>query len=130
MSFKGILLTQHDRNTHAELTDIDESGLPDGDVDVDVAWSTLNYKDGLAITGKGAVVRTWPMVAGIDVPTAWTTGAGDMTNGVDAVVVGIVKAVATVVGIASARCAIPVDASPETPREMIVRFVNPASTPG
>ncbi len=66
MTFKGIQLTQHDRVTHAELADIDEAGLPDGDVDVDVEWSTLNYKDGLAITGKGAVVRSWPMVPGID----------------------------------------------------------------
>ena len=66
MTFKGILLTQQDRNTQATLTDIDEAGLPEGDVDVDVAWSTLNYKDGLAITGKGAVVRHWPMGPGID----------------------------------------------------------------
>ncbi len=66
MTFKGLLLTQQERTTLATLADIDEAGLPDGDVDVDVEWSTLNYKDGLAITGKGAVVRSWPMVPGID----------------------------------------------------------------
>jgi acrylyl-CoA reductase (NADPH) len=65
--FKAILLTQGDnRQTLAALTDLDDSQLPDRDVTVDVAYSTLNFKDGLAITGKGAVVRTWPMVPGID----------------------------------------------------------------
>jgi acrylyl-CoA reductase (NADPH) len=45
---------------------VDESALPSGDVLVRVDWSTLNYKDGLAICNKGPVVRNWPMVAGID----------------------------------------------------------------
>lgn len=64
--FKGILLTQHERETVAQFTDIDPAMLPGGDVDIDVEWSTLNYKDGLAITGQGPVVRSWPMVPGID----------------------------------------------------------------
>jgi len=65
--FKAILLTQsQDRKTHAELVDLDDSRLPDRDVTVDVAYSTLNYKDALAITGRGAVVRSWPLVPGID----------------------------------------------------------------
>ncbi|MEP6972321.1 MAG: MDR family oxidoreductase [Betaproteobacteria bacterium] len=50
----------------ARLTERDASTLPDGDVTVRVEYSTLNYKDGLAITNRGPVVRSWPMVAGID----------------------------------------------------------------
>ena len=48
------------------MFDIDESVLPEGDVTVKVEWSTLNYKDGLAITGKSPVVRRFPMIPGID----------------------------------------------------------------
>ncbi|MGZ5179335.1 MAG: acrylyl-CoA reductase (NADPH) [Ramlibacter sp.] len=50
----------------ASLREVDDSFLPDGDVTVAVAYSTLNYKDGLAITNKSPIVRSWPMVAGID----------------------------------------------------------------
>ncbi|NBW48003.1 MAG: oxidoreductase [Betaproteobacteria bacterium] len=57
----------------ASVQDIDAAGLPDGDVEVAIEYSTLNYKDGLAITQKAPVVRTWPMVAGID-------GAGVVTS--------------------------------------------------
>ena len=68
--FKAILLQQtDDKKTRAELVDQDDSALPDParhEVTVDVAWSTLNFKDALAITGKGAVVRSWPLVPGID----------------------------------------------------------------
>ena len=46
--------------------ELDESQLPEGDVTIDVAYSTLNYKDGLAITGSSPVVRKFPMVPGID----------------------------------------------------------------
>ncbi|MBX3717518.1 MAG: oxidoreductase [Burkholderiales bacterium] len=64
--FKALYLTQEGRATRAELRDMDETELPAGDVDVRVEWSTLNFKDALAVTGKGAVVRKWPMVPGID----------------------------------------------------------------
>lgn len=65
--FKAILLTQtDDKKTRADLVEMDDSRLPAGDVTVDVTWSTLNYKDALAITGRGAVVRQWPLVPGID----------------------------------------------------------------
>jgi acrylyl-CoA reductase (NADPH) len=50
----------------ADLRDVDEAELPEGDVTVEVAYSTVNYKDGLAITGRGPVVRRYPMVPGID----------------------------------------------------------------
>ncbi|MGE6385311.1 MDR family oxidoreductase [Pseudomonas sp. NPDC078416] len=64
--FKGILINKDDKGYRAELTDIDHSQLPEGDVTVRVSHSTLNYKDGLAITGKGPIVRQFPMVPGVD----------------------------------------------------------------
>lgn len=64
--FKGILIEKDDAGYRANLKDIDEAQLPEGDVTVRVSHSTLNYKDGLAITGKGPVVRRFPMVPGID----------------------------------------------------------------
>jgi acrylyl-CoA reductase (NADPH) len=65
--FKALLLTQtDDGKTNAALTQLDDAQLPPGEVLVQVSHSTLNYKDGLAITGKAPVVRTWPMVPGID----------------------------------------------------------------
>ena len=64
--FKGILIEKDDTGYRANLKDIDEAQLPEGDVTVRVSHSTLNYKDGLAITGKGPVVRRFPMVPGID----------------------------------------------------------------
>ena len=65
--FKALLLTQSDdKKTQANLVDMDDAQLPARDVTVKVAYSTLNYKDALAVTGKGAVVRSWPLVPGID----------------------------------------------------------------
>jgi len=65
--FKGILLTRDENKVMS--VNVAELGLDDlmeGDVVVEVEWTTVNYKDGLAITGKGPVVRRWPMVPGID----------------------------------------------------------------
>jgi acrylyl-CoA reductase (NADPH) len=64
--FKGILIEKDDSGYRAGLREIDETGLPAGNVVVRVHYSTLNYKDALAITGKGPVVRHFPMVPGID----------------------------------------------------------------
>jgi acrylyl-CoA reductase (NADPH) len=64
--FKGILLSRDGEAFQAQVTDLDEARLPQGDVVVRVDYSTLNYKDGLALTNKSPIVRTWPMVAGID----------------------------------------------------------------
>jgi len=64
--FKGILIEKDEAGYRATLADLDEGRLPEGDVTVRVSHSTLNYKDALAITGKGPVVRTFPMVPGID----------------------------------------------------------------
>ena len=64
--FKAIVINKDDKGYRAELGELEESALPVGDVRVQVQYSTLNYKDGLAITGKGPVVRSFPMVPGID----------------------------------------------------------------
>lgn len=65
-SFKAIRIDKADKGTTAQLAQFDEAELMDGDVTVRVEWSTLNYKDGLALTGKAPVVRRFPMIAGID----------------------------------------------------------------
>jgi len=64
--FKAVLLNQGEKGTEAKLTELDESSLPPGGVTVQVEYSSLNYKDALAITGAGPVVRSFPMVPGID----------------------------------------------------------------
>ncbi|UGV24984.1 oxidoreductase [Rhodopseudomonas boonkerdii] len=65
-TFKAIRIDKADKGTTAALTQFDEAELMEGDVTVRVEWSTLNYKDGLALTGKSPVVRRFPMIAGID----------------------------------------------------------------
>ncbi|QLH73592.1 MDR family oxidoreductase [Rhodopseudomonas palustris] len=65
-TFKAVRIDKADKGTSAALTQFDEAELMDGDVTVRVEWSTLNYKDGLALTGKSPVVRRFPMIAGID----------------------------------------------------------------
>ncbi|MCL1045341.1 oxidoreductase [Shewanella electrodiphila] len=64
--FNGLLIEKDDQGYRAEVKAIDESLLPEGDVSVKVLYSTVNYKDALAITGKGPVVRQFPMIPGID----------------------------------------------------------------
>ncbi|MEQ4987540.1 MDR family oxidoreductase [Proteus vulgaris] len=63
---KALLVEQHDDKLNANVQDIDEKTLPIHEVIVDIHYSTLNYKDGLAITGKGKILRQLPMVPGID----------------------------------------------------------------
>lgn len=63
---KAVLIEKDEQGYQAKVTELPESRLPEGDVLVDVEYSTLNYKDGLAITGKGPIVRSFPMVPGID----------------------------------------------------------------
>ncbi len=74
-SFKGLQLSKGDKGTVAAWTDLTDADLMDGDVTVRVSHSTLNYKDGLAVTGKAPVVRRWPMIPGIDF--AGTVAASD-----------------------------------------------------
>jgi acrylyl-CoA reductase (NADPH) len=65
-TFKAIVVDKTDAGQTVTLRDFDEKDLMDGDVTVAVDWSTVNYKDGLAVTGKAPVVRRFPMIAGVD----------------------------------------------------------------
>src|ERR1700733_8148220 len=88
-TFKAIVITKTDSGTAAALTDFEERGLMEGDVTLRPEWSTVNYKDGLAVTGKGPVVRRFPMIAGVDAAAvveasshpAWKPGDKVLVNG-------------------------------------------------
>ena len=87
--FKSLQLNKTEAGFSAAIVDTDEAQLPAGDVLVQVDYSSLNYKDGLAITNSGPVVRSWPMVAGIDgagtvlesTHAAWKAGDRFVHNG-------------------------------------------------
>ncbi|ALQ08159.1 alcohol dehydrogenase [Pseudoalteromonas sp. Bsw20308] len=74
---KAIVINKEDNNYSASLSTIENSDLPNENVSIDVLFSTLNYKDGLAITGKGPVVRSFPMVPGIDLVGTVTNSTSD-----------------------------------------------------
>jgi acrylyl-CoA reductase (NADPH) len=65
-TFKAIVIEKAEGGQKVALADFDEANLMDGDVTVAVEWSTVNYKDGLALTGKAPIARRWPMIAGVD----------------------------------------------------------------
>jgi acrylyl-CoA reductase (NADPH) len=65
-TFKALLVTQNDGKFAASIQDLDRTALPAGEVLVHVAYSSLNYKDGLAVTGRPGVIRKYPMVPGVD----------------------------------------------------------------
>jgi acrylyl-CoA reductase (NADPH) len=65
-TFRAIVVDKVESGQTVRLTDFDEKDLMEGDVTVAVEWSTVNYKDGLAVTGKAPVVRRFPMIAGVD----------------------------------------------------------------
>ncbi|WP_436790224.1 acrylyl-CoA reductase (NADPH) [Yinghuangia sp. YIM S10712] len=73
--FAAILIDKVEKSQTVELTQADEAQLPDGDVTIDVEYSSLNYKDALAITGKSPIVRKYPMVPGIDLAGVVTDSA-------------------------------------------------------
>jgi len=87
--FKAIVIEKAESGTRSSLTDFDEANLMDGDVTIRVEYSTVNYKDGLAVTGKAPVVRRFPMIAGIDgagtvessTHPAWKPGDKVILNG-------------------------------------------------
>ena len=87
--FKAILLSKDGEAFQARVADLDEKELPEGDVLLRVEYSTLNYKDALAITNRSPIVRKWPMVAGIDAAgvvesshhPAWKPGDAAILNG-------------------------------------------------
>ena len=74
---KAIVINKEDNNYSASLSTIENSDLPNENVSIDVLYSTINYKDGLAITGKGPVVRSFPMVPGIDLVGTVTNSTSD-----------------------------------------------------
>jgi acrylyl-CoA reductase (NADPH) len=86
---KAILINKHEGAYGARLADVNESELPEAPVTVRIEYSTVNYKDGLAITGKSPVVRKFPMVPGIDLAgvvetsssAAWRAGDRVLLNG-------------------------------------------------
>jgi acrylyl-CoA reductase (NADPH) len=88
-TFKAIVITKAEGGTAAALTDFDEQDLMEGDVSLRPEWSTVNYKDGLALTGRAPVVRRFPMIAGIDAVAtvetsshaAWKPGDQVILNG-------------------------------------------------
>jgi acrylyl-CoA reductase (NADPH) len=88
-TFKAIRIDKADKGTTTALAQFDEAELMDGDVTIRVEWSTLNYKDGLAVTGKAPVVRRFPMIAGIDLAGTveqsshpqWKAGDSVICNG-------------------------------------------------
>jgi acrylyl-CoA reductase (NADPH) len=85
---RAVLAAEPDGPT-GRLTEIDEADLPEGDLLVRVNWSSLNYKDGLAITGKGRVVRSFPMVCGVDLAgTVVESGSAGFAAGDQVVVTG------------------------------------------
>lgn len=87
--FRALMLTQENKQTQANFVDLDDAALPAGDVRVRIDYSALNYKDALAVTGRGAIVRRWPLVPGIDLAgvveassdPAWSAGDRVVVNG-------------------------------------------------
>jgi acrylyl-CoA reductase (NADPH) len=87
--FSAIVIDKVDDKQSVALAQLDETNLPEGDVTIDVGYSTLNYKDGLAITGKSPIARKFPMVPGIDLVGTvrasdnadWKTGDQVVLNG-------------------------------------------------
>ena len=87
--FKAIVVDKAEGGQSVRLTDFDDKDLMEGDVTVRVEWSTVNYKDGLAVTGKAPVVRRFPMIAGVDFAgtvessshAAWKPGDKVILNG-------------------------------------------------
>jgi acrylyl-CoA reductase (NADPH) len=86
-SFDAFVLTKdEDGRQHLDWTSVAESDLMDGDVTVEVSHSTMNYKDGLALTGASPVVRRWPMIPGIDFAGTVSASSHDGITAGDAVV--------------------------------------------
>jgi len=76
-SVKSVVINKDDQGYRAEYTDFPVESIHQQDVNIDVDYSTLNYKDALAITGKGPVVRTFPMIPGIDLAGTVTESKSD-----------------------------------------------------
>src|SRR5215469_7503108 len=88
-TFKAIVIDKAEAGQTVRLADFDEKDLMDGDVTVAIEYSTVNYKDGLALTGKAPVVRRFPMIGGVDLAgtvetsthPGWKAGDKVIVNG-------------------------------------------------
>ncbi len=89
MTFRALLVSKTDAGQKAEIVDFNEADLMEGDVTVDVSHSSVNYKDGLAVTGKGPIIRKFPLIPGVDFAgtvrqsshPAWKPGDKVVLNG-------------------------------------------------
>ena len=86
-TFKALVLRQQERRTSASIEQFTEDALPEGDVLIAVEYSSLNYKDGLAVTGKGKVVLVFPIVPGIDLAGTVLTSESPAYKAGDRVVI-------------------------------------------
>jgi len=66
MTFKALLATRDGEKISTDLVELEEKDLMSGDVTIAVDYSTVNYKDGMALTGRGPIIRTFPLIPGID----------------------------------------------------------------
>jgi acrylyl-CoA reductase (NADPH) len=86
MTYQALQITKDDNGYHCQLQTLDDSALPEGDVTVQVDYSTINYKDGLAITGKSPVVRKFPLTPGIDLSGTVTDSQHPLFKAGDSVI--------------------------------------------
>ena len=87
MTYRALVVNKENDNFSVELRELDEAALPVGDVTIRVEWSGVNYKDGLACTPNGRVVRSYPMVPGVDLAGTVTASADARYKAGDSVVV-------------------------------------------
>ncbi len=82
MTFKAILVSRADAGLKTDLVTLSDADLGEGDVTVAVEYSTINYKDGLAISGRGNIIQTFPLIPGIDLAgTVETSTSADFKPG-------------------------------------------------
>lgn len=81
MTFRALLADRTDDGQTLSITDVEDTLLHDGDVTIDVDFSTVNYKDGLALTGQGKVLRNFPLIPGIDLAGTVVEGGGGFAEG-------------------------------------------------
>jgi acrylyl-CoA reductase (NADPH) len=86
--FRALLVSKTDDGQKAEITEMSEADLMEGDVTIKVEHSSINYKDGLAVTGKGPIIRKWPLIPGVDMAGTVTQSSHADYKAGDKVVLG------------------------------------------
>jgi acrylyl-CoA reductase (NADPH) len=86
--FRALLVSKTDAGQEVKITHLNDTDLMDGDVTVKVAHSSINYKDGLAVTGKGPIIRRWPLIPGVDFAGTVTASSNASYNTGDKVILG------------------------------------------